>query len=72
MPFTSRELIISEARRRLTETPNSIPDTAKVWTDELIEWFATTHPDIPRLSPRTMAMYLGRLHRIAKLQKSQR
>jgi hypothetical protein len=69
---TSKELILAEARRRLSDAPDSIPDIMKVWVNDLTEWLATAHPDARRLSPRTVTFYLSDLHRIAKLRKYQK
>jgi hypothetical protein len=67
----SKELILAEARRRLSEAPDSVPYIMKVWANDLCEWLATAHPDAPRMSPRTVATYLSDLHRIAKHRKYQ-
>jgi hypothetical protein len=69
---TSRELILAEARRRLADAPDSIPDTLKVWADDLVEWLATAHPDAMPMKPRSVQGYLSDLHRIANLRKSQK
>jgi hypothetical protein len=68
---TSKELILSEARRRLSEAPDSVPFIMKVWANDLVEWLATAHPAAPRMSPKTVGMYLADLHRIAKHRKYQ-
>jgi hypothetical protein len=69
---TSKELILAEARRRVAEAPDSIPDILKVWADDLVEWLATAHPDVMSVKPRSVQGYLSDLHRIARLRKSQR
>jgi hypothetical protein len=67
-----KELIVAEARRRLAEAPDSIPDSAKVWANDLVGWLATAYPDVSRRKPSSVKGYLTDLHRIAKLRKLQR
>jgi hypothetical protein len=71
-PATSRELILAEARRRVAEAPDGIPDIQKVWANDLIEWLASTHPEAWQMRPRSVEAYLSDLHRIARLRKYQK
>jgi hypothetical protein len=66
-----KDLVQAEARRRIDEELDKIPDTLKAWGNEIWEWLGDNHPGVKRGKPGAIERHLSDLFNKAQGRKAQ-